>query len=227
MIPKRLPKLFLVRHGETEWRQTGTSDIPLTANGEAIIQRLGQKAAGPGKLIDPTLLSAAFISPRIRARKTFELLFSSSDVKPVEQIEQGVREWTYGDYEGLLLHEITALRKARGVAKGDADWDIWVEGCEGGESVEDMTARVDVVVQKVKQLHAAWVNDPARKEDDKGGDILIVSHGHFSRCLLSRWLDLPLEKGQLFALDPGGVCVMQYYHNLQHTSIGSMNLGLL
>lgn len=80
--------------------------------------------------------------------------------------------------------------------------------CKGGESVEEMTARVDEVVKSVKKIHTAWANDPDRKEDDKGGDVLIVSHGHFSRCLLARWLGLPLEKGQLFSLDPGGVSVV-------------------
>jgi sedoheptulose-bisphosphatase len=68
-----------------------------------------------------------------------------------------------------------------------------------------MTARVDQVVNSIKELHSAWANDPSRQENDKGGDVLIVSHGHFSRCLLARWLRLPLEKGQLFSLDPGGV----------------------
>jgi len=231
MVPKRLPKLYLVRHGETEWtingRHTGTSDIPLTANGELIIKHLGEKVAGPGKLIDPNSLTAVFVSPRKRAQKTFELLFKGSEIKPEFQTEQRVREWTYGYYEGLYVHEIVDLRKKGTLKSGEGGWDIWVDGCEGGESVEEMTARVDAVVKSIKEMHAAWVNDPNRKEDDKGGDALIVSHGHFSRCLLARWLGLPLEKGQLFSLDPGGVCVMQYYHDLKHTSIGSMNLGLL
>ncbi|KAF8573480.1 phosphoglycerate mutase-like protein [Ramaria rubella] len=231
MVPARLPKLYLVRHGETEWtingRHTGTSDIPLTANGESIIQRLGEKAAGPGKLIDPHLLSSVLVSPRKRAQKTFELLFNDSEVKPPFQTDERVREWTYGDYEGLYLHEIADLRKKRGLISGGSNWDIWVDGCEDGESVIEMTARVDEVVKFVKKLHFAWANDPVRKQDDQGGDVLIVSHGHFSRCLLARWLGLRLQQGQLFSLDPGGVCVMQYYHDLDHTSIGSMNLGLL
>jgi len=118
-----------------------------------------------------------------------------------------------------------------------------LNSCEGGESVAEMTARVDEVVATIKQIHLDWYNAPNRKETDKGGDILIVSHGHFSRVFLARWLDLPLEQGQLFSLDPGGVgalynnrnnanlafqvCVLQYYHKFDRTCLGSMNLGLI
>ncbi|KIJ52634.1 hypothetical protein M422DRAFT_26203 [Sphaerobolus stellatus SS14] len=231
MAPKRLPKLYIVRHGETEWtingRHTGTSDIPLTANGEAIIRRLGEKAAGIGKLIDPNLITAVLVSPRIRAQKTFDLLWETSEIKPSKNIDERVREWTYGDYEGLLVEQVTKIREEKGLAKGGASWDIWTEGCEGGESVEQMSARVDSVVEAVKKIHKDWVNTPDRKDTDKGGDVVVFSHGHFSRVLLARWLGLPLVQGQLFSLDPGGVCVLQYYHKLERTCVGSMNLGLL
>jgi broad specificity phosphatase PhoE len=80
-----------------------------------------------------------------------------------------------------------------------------VDGCEGGESTEEMTSRVDEVVAAVRASHRAWADDPARQKTDIGGDVLIVSHGHFSRCFLARWLELPLPHGQKFVLDPGGV----------------------
>ncbi|KZT41838.1 phosphoglycerate mutase-like protein [Sistotremastrum suecicum HHB10207 ss-3] len=207
--------------------KTGTSDIPLTKNGQKMISILGPKVAGPGRLIDPTLLSGVMISPRIRARKTFELLFASSEIKPELHIDERVREWTYGDYEGLLVHEVAEIRRKKGLPSGENGWDIWVDGCEGGESVQQMSDRADEAVKAVKEIHRAWFEDPSRNDNDKGGDVLIVSHGHFSRIFLARWLGLSLDRGQLFVLDPGGVCVGQYYHDLKHTAVGAMNLGVL
>jgi broad specificity phosphatase PhoE len=80
------------------------------------------------ELIDPNLLSAVFVSPRNRAQKTFELLFAGSDIKPMFQTEQRVREWTYGDYEGLYVHEVVDLRGTTGLKSGEGGWDIWVDG---------------------------------------------------------------------------------------------------
>lgn len=157
------------------------------------------------ELIDPTLLASIHVSPRTRAQRTFELLFASTDEKPPLRIDKNVREWTYGDYEGFYKHEAVASREAKGLPSGEGGWDIWVDGCEGGESAEEMTARVDGVVKAVRDTHRKWYEDPARQKDDKGGDVLIVSHGHFSRCFLARWLELPLPNGQKFVLDPGGV----------------------
>ncbi|KZO94085.1 phosphoglycerate mutase-like protein [Calocera viscosa TUFC12733] len=231
MAPKRMPKVYLVRHGETEWsingRHTGTTDLPLTANGESLILKLGEKAAGPGKLIDPNLIGTVMVSPRLRAKRTFELLFSQSPVKLPMTIDERVREWTYGDYEGFYKEEAAASRKARGIPSGEDGWDIWVDGCEGGESAAEMTARADEVVTAVREAHRRWYESPEREDGDKGGDVLIVSHGHFSRCFLARWLALPLPAGALFVLDPGGVCVGQYYHGLEKTALGAMNLGLI
>ncbi|KDQ50619.1 hypothetical protein JAAARDRAFT_581190 [Jaapia argillacea MUCL 33604] len=232
MAPKRLPKVYLVRHGETEWtingRHTGVTDLLLTANGEAIMLKLGSKAVGPGKIIDPNLLSTVLVSPRLRAKRTFELIFSHLSEKPPHIIEEGVREWTYGDYEGFYKHEAAAARKAKGLPSGEGGWDIWVDGCEGGESPEEMTARVDEVIKSIKETHRAWVEHPDRKNGDEGGDVVIISHGHFSRCFLTRWLNLPLTNGRLFVLDPGGVCVMQYYHHdMDKPMLGAMNLGLV
>ncbi|EJU02843.1 phosphoglycerate mutase-like protein [Dacryopinax primogenitus] len=231
MPPKRMPKVYIVRHGETEWslngRHTGTTDLPLTANGEATILKLGEKVAGPGKLLDPSLISTTLVSPRLRAQRTFALLFSSSPSKPSATTDQRVREWTYGDYEGFYAWQAAASRAERGIPSGEDGWDIWVDGCEGGESAQEMSDRADEVVRAVKDSHKAWYESPEREEGDVGGDVLIVSHGHFSRCFLTRWLGLPLKAGQLFVLDTGGVCVGQYYHGLDKTSLGAMNLGLI
>lgn len=159
----------------------------------------------PKELIDPGLLTSIHVSPRTRAQKTFNFLFASLDAKPALTIDENVREWTYGDYEGFYKHEAVASRKAKGLPSGEGGWDIWVDGCEGGESAEEMTTRVDGVVKAVRDAHRKWYEDPARQKEDKGGDVLIVSHGHFSRCFLVRWLELPLLEGKKFVLDPGGV----------------------
>jgi sedoheptulose-bisphosphatase len=120
------------------------------------------------------------VSPRTRAQKTFELLFASSETKPPLVVDERVREWTYGDYEGFYKHEAVASRKAKGLPSGEGGWNIWIDGCEGGESAEDMTARVDTVVLAVREAHRRWCDEPGRQVGDKGGDVLIVSHGHFS-----------------------------------------------
>jgi sedoheptulose-bisphosphatase len=73
-------------------------------------------------------VTTVLVSPRKRAQKTFELLFACSEVKPSFQTDQRVREWTYGDYEGLFLHEIVDLRKKQGLAREEGSWDIWVDG---------------------------------------------------------------------------------------------------
>lgn len=81
----------------------------------------------------------------------------------------------------------------------------WTQGCEGGESVQEMSDRTDEVVAYVRKIHNDWLSAPERQADDKGGDVVIISHGHFSRVFVARWLGLPLEQGQLFTVDVGGV----------------------
>jgi sedoheptulose-bisphosphatase len=105
---------------------------------------------------------------------------------------------------GKYKHEVVEMRKAAGLPSGEGGWDIWHDGCVDGESAAEMEARVDGVIKAVRDAHHSWwVNS----SEAQGGDILIVSHGHFSRCFLARWLKLPLADGQKFILDPGGVSV--------------------
>lgn len=80
-----------------------------------------------------------------------------------------------------------------------------------------MISRADSVVKTVKEIHAGWINGLARGKNDQGGDILVVSHGHFSKCLVARWLNLPLETGRLFSLDPGGVSLIGLQRRFFHT----------
>lgn len=130
--------------GETEWtingRYTGITELELTKTGEKQVLGTGRLLVGSGKLIDPSQLAHVFVSPRKRAQTTFKLLFGggregeesftldSSKVSVTEEIA----EWDYGNYEGLLTKEIAASRKERGLDQ-EKPWDIWRDGCEGGE----------------------------------------------------------------------------------------------
>ncbi|KAK9899415.1 phosphoglycerate mutase-like protein [Cystobasidium minutum MCA 4210] len=226
---KRLPKVYVIRHGQTEWslngRHTGTTDIPLTPKGEELITALGLRVVGKGRILDPDLITKILVSPRTRAQKTFELLFAPEAGNPkiseMKTTYEGVREWTYGDFEGALVGNVNKERRAA----GRPDWDIWTQGCEGGESVQQMSDRVDEVVQYVRKMHNEWLSAEERKEDDRGGDVVIVSHGHFSRCFVARWLGLPLKDGQLFTVDVGGVSIGDYYHRTDRPCLGALNAG--
>lgn len=149
------PRVFIIRHGETEWsldgRHTGLSDIPLTANGERRIRATGRALVGPDRLIVPRNLAHVYVSPRTRAQRTVELLnlgcaepLPWSGKHPEDHDEVGarsgarievtedVREWDYGDYEGITSATIREERQR----KGEAEWDIWRDGCPGGEYVQ-------------------------------------------------------------------------------------------
>ncbi|KAI1680254.1 Histidine phosphatase superprotein [Pyrenophora tritici-repentis] len=132
------PRVFLVRHGETSWaksgRFTGTTDIELTEAGIAQVSLMAKTFVGAGKLIDPYCLTHIFVSPRARARKTFQLLLPSNSDVFVEKVTytEDIAEWNYGDYEGLTDPQIKKLRKTKGLDQ-ERNWDIWTDGCEGGE----------------------------------------------------------------------------------------------
>jgi len=127
--------------GETEWtidgRYTGKTDLPLTENGIKQVRGTGEALVGTGKLINPAKVAHVFCSPRQRAVKTLDLLLGDAQKERLEKegkitATEEIAEWDYGDYDGLQLHEIRELRKKRGLDK-DRKWDIWVDGCEGGE----------------------------------------------------------------------------------------------
>jgi len=214
-MSRPIPRLFLIRHGETEWslngRHTGTTDIPLTQRGEEQISSRAGHIVGEGKLIDPKNLCHVFVSPRQRADRTFHLLFAGVDHTPSHSLTEEVREWDYGDYEGLLTHEIN--EKSPG-------WSIWKTGCPGGESAEAMCARVDSVIHKVHEIHRQYF------EEGKGSrDVLIVAHGHFSRVLIARWVEFSLELGTHFNVEPAGVAVLSYNHqSLKEPALNGLNL---
>ena len=126
--------------GETEWaksgRFTGITNIELTQAGAAQVSSAAATLVGAGKLLDPCRLVHVFVSPRERAKQTFELLLApSSDVVPGSvTYTEDIAEWDYGDYEGLKTQEIVSMRKQKGLDQ-ESRWDIWSDGCEGGEYV--------------------------------------------------------------------------------------------
>lgn len=167
------------------------------------------------------------MSPRHRAQRTLELLHlgcrerypwnssshhSSSSAETTSQdqaslrthatieITPNIREWTYGDYEGLTSSQIRKSRSERGL---DPNWDIWRDGCEGGESAEDVTARCDELIREVR---GKWHRDAFGKNAaGKKTDVLIVAHGHILRAFAARWIGKPLEDNPSLILEAGGV----------------------
>lgn len=180
---KWMPKqdLWLVRHGETEWsrtgQHTGSADIALTAVGEEQARALQAALAG-------NTFAQVWVSPLRRARQTCELAgFSTLAV-----VKPDLQEWNYGRYEGMTTAQI------RGQKPG---WSIWGEGPEGGESIEEVGARAERVVEEASAVE---------------GTLVLFAHGHILRILTAVWLGLPPEDGRLFALSTGTVSVLGYEH---------------
>jgi len=178
-----IQRVYLIRHSETAWsitgQHTGTTDLPLTEHGRNVARRL-----------KPLLASKTFAlvltSPLKRALETCEL----SGLSERAAIERDLMEWNYGEYEGLTPEQIHASRPG---------WMIFTDGCPGGESPEQVAARVDRVIAKVR---------------DAGGDVALFGHGHVFRTFAARWLGLPTAAGSHFLLDPATLNVMTYYRGI-------------
>jgi len=174
-------RLWLVRHGETEWsrsgRHTGSTDLPLTEVGEDAARALRSKLA---EVEFDDVLS----SPLQRARRTAELA-GFADVR----VDARLVEWDYGDYEGITTPDIR---------RSEPDWSVWTHGARGGESVEQMGARMDALLGDL------------RADRDGEGRTLVVGHGHTLRALTARWLDQPVSAGQHYKLGTATVSVLGY-----------------
>jgi len=179
---ERLPVVCLARHGQTAWtishQHTGVSDLPLTLAGEAEAIRLGERIAG-------RTFAAVFASPLQRAVRTCELAGFGS----VAVLEPDLLEWNYGAYEGRTTAEIHAERPG---------WQLFRDGCPGGESPEEIAARADRVIRRVHAI---------------GGDVLLFSSGHFLRMFAARWLGLVPAAGRYFALGTASLSEMGYEHD--------------
>jgi broad specificity phosphatase PhoE len=171
------PRLYLIRHGETAWslsgHHTGRTEIPLTTRGESQARDLGRHLRG-------LPFSRVLSRPRQRALQTSALAALGPDV----EIYPDLAEWDYGDYEGLRSADIRS---------GRPDWNLFQDGCPGGESPEQVSARADRVVAHLQDLQ---------------GHVAIFSHGHFGRVLGARWIGLPVAQGQRFLLSTASLSVL-------------------
>ncbi|KAI6248637.1 Sedoheptulose 1,7-bisphosphatase [Erysiphe necator] len=212
-IVKRAPRVFLIRHGETEWSQlgkhTGRTDIELTANGKAQVIRSGKILIGSGKIIDPQRVVKIFVSPRIRAQQTYQLLFPSTDHTYVKETSENIREWEYGRYEGLLTSEIKSQRKDRGLDI-NSSWNIWVDGCEDGESPTEVTDRLDKFIIQIKEIQKLQMHE------ENSADVVVIAHGHILRAFAKRWVGFELSMNLRMILEPGAIGVLSYDHNNIH-----------
>lgn len=171
-------ELWVVRHGKTEWsvsgRHTSTTDLPLLAEGEDVARELRARLAG-------VEFAHVLTSPRLRARRTAELAGF-----PDAQVDDDLAEWAYGDYEGTTTEEIR---------ERDPGWTIWTHPTPGGESAEQVGARLDRVVARARAA---------------AGRTLVFGHGHSLRALAARWLGRPVEAGQWFQLDTATLSTLGY-----------------
>jgi broad specificity phosphatase PhoE len=172
-------EIVLVRHGQTEWsrdgRHTGRTDIPLLDEGRRDAEALRAPLARRSLVL-------VLCSPLSRAGETAELAGFGDRIER----EDDLLEWDYGDYEGVTTPEI---RRAR------PDWDLWRDGCPGGESPADVAARADRVLARAAEAD---------------GDVVLVAHGHILRVVAARWLGLGPEGGALLALSPATLSVLGF-----------------
>src|SRR5262245_43589444 len=175
------PVVYLARHGETAWsitgQHTGLTDLPLTERGEDLARRLGERLNGRA-------FAKVFTSPLHRAVRTSEL----AGVGTVAEVDRDLVEWDYGEYEGRLTVDILAERP---------DWQLFRDGCPGGESPQQVAARADRVVQRVRRI---------------GGDVLLFSSGHFLRVLAARWIGAEPIVGRSFMLSTASLSGLSYEH---------------
>jgi broad specificity phosphatase PhoE len=174
-------EVYLVRHGETEWsisgQHTGSTDIPLTDNGKEVARELGRKLEG-------LEFAAVWSSPMSRAIDTARLAGYEHDVR----IDDRLKEWDYGEYEGKTTPEIRETRP---------DWFLWRDGCPGGESPGQVGARADGLIEEVQAVE---------------GDVLLFAHGHILRAIASRWLGYPPGDGMHFSLGTATLSILGWEH---------------
>ncbi len=175
-------KIYLVRHGETEWsragKHTGVTDVELTERGRETARSLKSVLARESFV---SVLS----SPLHRARETCRL----AGLQESAAVETDLMEWNYGAYDGLTTKEIQSLRPG---------WSVFHHGCPGGETPEQVAARADRVVAKVRA---------------SSGNVALFAHGHILRVFAARWINLPPSFGEHLLLDTATVCVLGYYYD--------------
>jgi broad specificity phosphatase PhoE len=180
-MSESLPDVYLARHGETAWtinrKHTGRTDLPLTERGVRNARSLGERLQGK-------TFPHVFTSPLQRASYTCALAgFGKAAI-----VEPDLVEWDYGDYEGLTTAEIV---------KKNPGWNIFRDGCPGGESIAEVSARADRVIRKIRAFD---------------GESILFSSSHFLRVLTARWLGLQAAAGCYFYLGTATLCTLGYDH---------------
>jgi len=180
-MSEALPIVYLARHGETAWslsgQHTGRTDLPLTERGQRNAERLGERLRG-------LAFAHVLTSSLQRAVRTCELAGFGGKA----EVDRDLLEWDYGQYEGRRTAEIHAERP---------DWLLFRDGCPGGESPDQVAARADRVVHRVRALP---------------GDVLLFSSGHFLRVLAARWLGIGPAAGRYFLLSTASLSALGYEH---------------
>lgn len=169
--------LYLVRHGATEWSKSGQhtsrTDLDLLPEGEEQAREVGHK-------LSDRSFELVLCSPLTRAVQTCRLAGLGDQAQRCEEL----REWDYGRYEGLTTPQIRAERP---------DWNLWRDGCPGGESPEQIGVRVDRVLARFAAID---------------GDGIAFAHGHVLRVLTARRLELAVAAGAHFKLEAGSLGIL-------------------
>ncbi len=193
MMQNELPMVYLARHGETAWslsgQHTGLTDLPLTEHGKQTARKLGERLRG-------LTFAKVFTSPLQRASRTCQLAGFGAKA----EIDPDLVEWDYGDYEGRRGADIRAERPG---------WNLFRDGCPGGETPQHISARADRVVERVRAIK---------------GDVLLFTSGHFMRVLVSRWLGLePTVNSRYFMLSTASLSALGYENDLSRPVIRFWN----
>jgi probable phosphoglycerate mutase len=193
MADENLPIIYLARHGETTWtltgQHTGLTDLPLTEAGERNARRLADRLKG-------LIFRKVFTSPLQRAARTCQL----AGFGDIVNIDPDLVEWNYGEYEGRTGAQIRAERP---------DWQLFRDGCPGGESPQQVAARADRVIRRLR---------------DAQGNVLVFSSGHFIRVLASRWIGVePSVNARSFMLSTASLSALGYENDLSRPVIRLWN----
>jgi probable phosphoglycerate mutase len=180
-MPSDLPKLYLARHGDTAWtdsqQHTGRTDLPLNECGEAHARQLGERLRG-------FTFVRVFTSPLQRASKTCELAGFGS----APEVDSDLIEWDYGRFEGKTTSDVLKERPG---------WELYRDGCPGGETSQDVAVRADRFIARVRGIT---------------GDVLAFSSGHIIRMIAARWNGLAPAAGRVFFCRPASVGVLGFEH---------------
>jgi probable phosphoglycerate mutase len=178
-----LPIVYLARHGETAWtlsgQYRGLIDLPHTERGERNARRLAERLRG-------VTFAKVLTSPLQQAARTCEL----AGFGAVEEIDRDLVEWNYGEYVGRLTTDIH---------RECPNWQLFRDGCPGGESPHEVGARSARAIKRVRAVT---------------GDVLLFSSGHFLRVFAVRWLGLDAAMGRYFMLSTASLSALGYEHNL-------------